>query len=64
MFVVHDGSPVHADRRKKDILILRKGPTDILYDTTITAEVKYSISSTERQNKFCLSQSYNGSNRF
>ena len=55
---------MHADKRKKDILILRKGPTDTLHDTTITAEVKYSINSTERQSKFCLCQRYNGINRF
>ena len=45
---------------KKDILILGKGPTDGLDDTTLTAEKSYSINFTVQQNKFCLSLYYNG----
>ena len=36
-------SSVHVDNRKKDILILGKGPTQELDDTTLNAEAEYSI---------------------
>ena len=36
-------SSVHADNKKKDILILCEGPTQGLNDTTLTAEKMYSI---------------------
>ena len=34
---------VHIDNKGKDILILGKGPTQRLDDTTLRAEAKYSI---------------------
>ena len=34
---------VHINDKKKDILILGKGPTDGLDDTTLTPEKEYSI---------------------
>ena len=43
---------------------LGKGITQGLYDTTITAEAKYSISFSRSNRKFCLSLHYNGSNSF
>ena len=43
MFGVHNSSYAHADNRKKHILILGKGSTDGLVDTTITAEAVISI---------------------
>ena len=36
-------SSVHIDDENKDILILGKGPTQGLDDTTLTAEAEYSI---------------------
>ena len=39
-------SSVHADNNGKDILILGKGPTHTLNDTTLTAEGKYPINFT------------------
>ena len=33
-------SSVHIDNKNKDILILGKGPTDVLDDTALTAEKK------------------------
>ena len=39
---------------KKDILILRKGSTQRLDNTTMTAEEEYSINFTEQQKKICL----------
>ena len=55
---------VHVDNKKKDILILGKGPTKGLDDTTITAEIKYHISFTQSGIRFVLSLHYNGSNSF
>ena len=34
-------SSVHIDNKNKDILILGEGPTQGLYDTTLTTEAKY-----------------------
>ena len=36
-------SSAHIENKKKDILILGKGPTQRLDDTMLTAEVQYSI---------------------
>ena len=45
-------SSVHADNKKKDILILDDGPTQGLGGTTLTAEKLYSINFTENNEKF------------
>ena len=47
-------SSVHVDNKKKDILILGKGPTQGL-ENTLTAEKMYSINFTVTKKKFCLS---------
>ena len=39
-FGVDMSSSVHAENKKKDILILGEGPTQGLDDTTLTAEKK------------------------
>ena len=57
------GSYVHVDNKKKYILILGKGPTQIL-EHTLTAEKMYSINFTEHNKKFCLSLHYNGANSY
>ena len=57
-------SSVHADNKKKDILILVEGPIQGLHDTTLTAEKKYSINFTESSKKYCLSLHYNGANNY
>ena len=57
-------SSVHTDNKKKDILILGKGPTQGLDDTTLTSEAQYSISFSKSNRKFCLSLHYNGRNSF
>ena len=44
----------HIDSKKRDILVLRWGPTQGL-EHTLTAEKMYSIHFTERNKKFCLS---------
>ena len=43
IFRKDNSSPVHVDKKKKDILVLDKGPTKELNGTTITVEAKYSI---------------------
>ena len=50
--------------RKKDILILCKGPTQRLDSTNLTAEAENSINFSRSNIKFCLSLHYNKSNSF
>ena len=57
-------SSVHVDDKRKDISILGKGPTQVLDDTTLTAETKYPTNFTESGKRFVLSLHYNGSNSF
>ena len=52
-------STVHIDKKNRDILIIGKGPTQGLDDTT-----KYSMNFSRSNKKFCLSLHYNGSNSF
>ena len=56
-------SSVHIDNKRKDILILGKGPTKGLNDTTLTAEAKFTHF-THPTKRFVLSLHYNGSNSF
>ena len=49
--------------RKKNILVLRLGPTQGLKHT-LTTEKMYSINFTVTKNKFCLSLHYNGANSY
>ena len=56
-------SSAHIDNKKKDILVLGKGPTQGL-EQTLTAEKMYSISFTVTKKKFCLSLHYNGANSY
>ena len=49
--------------KKKDILIIGKGPTQGL-EHTLTAEKLYSINFTKENTKFCLSLHYNGANSY
>ena len=64
MFGADMSSSVHIDNKKKYILILGKGQTQGLDDTTLTAEKDYSIKVTEKEKKFCLSLHYNGVNSY
>ena len=56
-------SSAHFDNKKKDILVLGKGPTQGL-EHTLTAEKLYSINFTVTKKKFCLSLHYNGENSY
>ena len=51
------------DNKKKDILILGRGPTQGL-ESTLTAEKIHLINFTEKNKNFCLSLHYNGANSY
>ena len=53
----------HIDNKKKDILVLGKGPTQGLKHTLISEKI-YSINFTVTKKKFCLSLHYNGANSY
>ena len=59
-----DMSPfVHVDDNKdQDIWVLGEGPTQGLYDPSLTAEAIYPINFTQLNKRFALSLHYNGSN--
>ena len=50
-------SSVHVDNKGKDILIPGERPTQILGDTTLTAEAKYPINFTQPGKRFLLKKS-------
>ena len=56
-------SPAHIDNKKKDILVLGKGPTQGL-EHTFTAEKMYSINFICHKKIFYLSLLYNGGNSY
>ena len=56
-------SSANIDNKKKDILVLGKGPTQAL-EHTLTAEKMYSINFTVTKKIFCLSLHYNGANSY
>ena len=59
VFRVDMSSSTKIDNKKKDILILGKGPTQGL-EHTLSAENIYSINFTEKSKKFCLGLHDNG----
>ena len=63
LFGVDMSSSPHIDKRKKNILILGKGPTQGS-EHTLTAEKLHSISFTKKNVKCCLSLHYNGTNSY
>ena len=63
IFGVDMSSSAHIDNKKKDILVLGKGPTQRL-EHTLTAERMYTINFTVTRNNFCLSLHYNGANSY
>ena len=56
-------SSVFVDNKKKDILILGKGPAQAL-EHTLTTEKMNSINFTVTKKKKCLSLHYNGANSY
>ena len=57
-------SSVHMDNKRKNLLILGKGPTQIQNDTTLTAEAQYSIKFSRSNRKLYLNLHYIGSKSF
>ena len=57
-------SSVHFDNKKKYILILGKGLTQVLGGTTLTPEKLYSINFTVANKTFCLSLHCNADNSY
>ena len=55
---------MYIANNKKYILILGKGSTQGLNDTTLTAKAQYSINFSRSNRKFRVSLHYNGSNIF
>ena len=49
---------MHADNRKKDILVLGEGTTDGLDITAATVKDKYSVNITTSRKKICLKNVY------
>ena len=56
-------SSIHSDNKKKDILVLGRGPTQRL-ESTFMAEKMYSINFTASKQRFCLILHYNGANSY
>lgn len=52
IFGVSNSVSVHVTIKKKDILILKKGPTDGLGDAKLTTNIEYFINFTEQQRNF------------
>ena len=63
IFGVDMSSYTHIDNKKKDILVLGKGPTQGL-EHTLISEKMYSINFTVMNKKACLSLYYNGANSY
>ena len=53
-------SSIHIDNKKKDILVLGRGPTQRLESTLIAEKINFTITKKE----FCLSLHYNGGNSY
>ena len=62
IFGAHMSTSLHIDNKKKDILVLRRRPTQGL-ESALTAEKMYSVNFTVTK-KFCLSLHYNGANSY
>ena len=56
-------SSPHIDNKKKDLLILGRGPTQGL-EHTVTAEKMHSINFSVTMKQFCASLHYNGANSY
>ena len=63
IFGVDMSFSTHIDNKKKEILLLGKGPTQGL-EHTLTAEKMYSVNFAVGKKKFCLSLHYNGANSY
>ena len=57
-------SSVYIDNKRKDVLMFGEGPTQVLDDITLTAEVKHPINFNNQEKRFVLSLHSNGRNSF
>ena len=64
VFGANMSSSVHANNKINNILVLGKGFTQGINDTTIYTEKTYSINFARSNAKFCLSLHYNGDNSY
>ena len=64
IFGVDMSLSLHANNKNKNIVILGKGQTKGLDNTSLTAEAEHSLNFSRSGRKFCLSLHYNGSNIF
>ena len=64
IFGVDMSSSAHIDNKRKDILVLGRGPTQGLDEHSLTAEKIYSVNFTDHRKKCCLSLHYNGANSY
>ena len=55
---------MHIDNKKKDTLILSKGPMQGLDNIMLKVEAQYSNTFSRSNGKFCLSLHYDGSDSF
>ena len=63
IFGVDMSASAHIDNKKKNLLVLGKGPTQGV-EHTLTAEKMNSINFTATKKKFCLSLHYNKTNSY
>ena len=63
IFGVDMSTSIHIDKKKKNILVLGRRPTQGL-ESTLPAEKMYSINFTVTKKKFCLSLHYDGGNSY
>ena len=63
-FGVDMSSSTKIDNKGKDILVLGKGPTQVLGEHSLSAEKMDSINFTKINTKFCLSLHYNRANNY
>ena len=64
LVITYMSSSIHINNKKKDILILGKGPIQGLDNTTSTTEKEYAINFRRQQKKFCLILYYDGANSY
>ena len=64
IFGADTSSPTHIDNKNKNIVVPGEGPTQRLDDTTIKAEAKCPINSTQSGKRFVLSLHYKRNNSF
>ena len=60
MFGVNNATSSHTDNQKNNFLEFGEGSSQGIYDSTGSAEWKFSTNISKVKTKFCLSLHYNG----